>query len=114
MRPSRRQLLELALIAGAGASFAELPSPAATGNPASIETFLPKLRELRDEFRARVCAWVRDGRLVRPDGFLYAVDVAQLMACFVDASDQTGYFRLRRYAGERFVVDDPSDPLTRG
>jgi hypothetical protein len=119
--PSRRQVLEFAVAAGvgAGASFAQAPrgevrSGAAAKDPPSVESFLPRVRELREQFRTRVAAWVRDDRLVRPDGYVYAVDVAQLMACFADAGDPAGYAKLRAKAAGAFVVDDPSDPFTRG
>jgi hypothetical protein len=120
--PSRRQVLEFAALAagvGAAASFAEMPSgdaPPRTppGATPTIESFLVKVRELRDEFRSRVAAWVRDERLVRPDGFIYAVDVAQLMACFADGADRAGYEQLRGHAVDRLLVDNPSDPFTRG
>jgi len=97
-RPTRRQVLELAVAAGVGAgtSFADAPSVAApprtpTGAlpPPTIESFVAKVRELQAEFRSRVAEWVRDDRLVRPDGYVYAVDVAQLMACFADSGNVT-------------------------
>jgi hypothetical protein len=120
--PSRRQVLELAVAVGvgAGSSFAEAPHDATPprGAEASVgpplESFLPRVRDLREQFRARVAAWVRDDRLVRPDGFVYAVDVAQLMACFADAGERDGYETLRARAVGRLVVDDRSDPYTRG
>ena len=117
--PSRRQLLEIALVAGAAASFAEVPSRAAPGGakarePLPLEALLPKIHDLRDQFLARAAAWVDDGRLVRPDGFVYAVDVAQLMACFAAAADEMRYEALRAYAVRHLLVDDPSDPFTRG
>ena len=122
-RPTRRQVLELAVAAGVGAgtSFADAPSVAApprtpTGAlpPPTIESFVAKVRELQAEFRSRVAEWVRDDRLVRPDGHVYAVDVAQLMACFADSGDRDGYERLRGQALGRLVVEDRSDPFTRG
>ena len=118
--PSRRQLLELAVVAGVGASasFIEPASKAAPGgashSPPPLENFLAQVRASRQRFRDRVAAWVRDERLVRPDGYVYAVDVAQLMACFVDAGDREGYARLRAHAADHLVVDNPSDPFTRG
>jgi hypothetical protein len=122
-RPSRRQVLELAVAAGVGAgtSFARVPSGAAQPRAGAeappappVESFLATVRALREQFRTRVAAWVRDDRLVRPDGFVYAVDVAQLMACFADAGDRAGYDKLRTQAVGRLVVDDRSDPYTRG
>ena len=124
-RPSRRKVLEFAALAagaGAGASFAEVPPGAAPSHgagaeappPPALESFLPRVREMREQFRARVAAWVKDDRLVRPDGYVYAVDVAQLMACFADAGERGGYAKLRGDAVKRLVVDNPSDPYSRG
>ena len=72
------------------------------------------MTRLRDQVRALVRGWVDAGKLVRPDGFVYAVDVAQLMACFAEAGDAEGYARLRDESLRRLVVDDRSDPFTRG
>ena len=76
--------------------------------------YVDTVRKLRDEFRRRVSAWVKGERLARPDGHVYAVDVAQLMACSAEASDRDGYAALRAVAADRLVVDEPSDPFTRG
>jgi hypothetical protein len=119
MTLTRRRLLQAsaagaaAMTAGMTASFA--PRPAAPGGHGTrVEDFLPTVTKLRDHVRTLARGWVDAGRLVRPDGFVYAVDVAQLMACFADAGDAEGYARLRDDALKHLVVDDRSDPYTRG
>lgn len=115
---TRRRLLQGSAVAGAAmsvamtASFA--PEIGQPGRAPEVGDYVGKIATLRDQVRALVRGWVDAGRLVRPDGFVYAVDVAQLMACMVGASDDEGYLRLRDQAVTHFVVDDPSDPLTRG
>jgi hypothetical protein len=117
---TRRRLLQASAAAGAAmslgmsASFAPPPQQRSEVPPSKIGDYTAKVAQLRDQVRALVRGWVDAGRLVRPDGFVYAVDVAQLMACFVDAGDADGYARLREQALSHLVVDDRSDPFTRG
>jgi len=117
---TRRRLLQASAAAGAAmslgvsASFAPEPASRQRGAPFAVGDYAAKVTELRDQVRRLVRGWVDAGRLVRPDGFVYAVDVAQLMACFVDAGDAGGYAALRDRALAHLVVDDESDPYTRG
>jgi hypothetical protein len=117
---TRRRLLQASAAAGAAmslgmsASFAPEPGRRADAPPPKIADYVDKVAALREQVRRLVRGWVDGGRLVRPDGFVYAVDVAQLMACFVDAGDAEGYDRLRGQALSHLVVDDKSDPFTRG
>jgi hypothetical protein len=117
---TRRRLLQASAAAGAAmslgmsASFAPEPGRQADAPLPQIGDYAAKVARMRDQVRALVRGWVDGGRLVRPDGFVYAVDVAQLMACFVDAGDAEGYGRLREQALTHLVVDDRSDPFTRG
>jgi len=111
--PTRRNVLEMALLAGAVVPTASLaPAPAVEARP--VADYLPAVRALRDKVRTLVRGWGGGEQLVRPDGFVYAVDVAQLMACFVDAADRDGYGRMRDHAVRHLVRDDKSDPFTRG
>jgi hypothetical protein len=117
---TRRRLLQASAAAGAAmslgmsASFAPGPGQGPNVPPPQLGDYATKVAQLRDQVRALVRRWVDAGRLVRPDGFVYAVDVAQLMACFVDAGDADAYGRLREQALTHLVVDDRSDPFTRG
>jgi hypothetical protein len=117
---TRRRLLHASAAAGAAmslgmsASFAPEPVRRADAPAPQIGDYTAKVAQLRDQVRALVRGWVDAGRLVRPDGFVYALDVAQLMACFVDAGDAEGYDRLRGQALSHLVVDDKSDPFARG
>lgn len=111
--PSRRQILE-GTVGAAVAATASFAAPAGAPAALPLEAYLSKVRDLRDEVRRRVRGWVDAGRLARPDGFVYAVDVAQLMACFVEADHRSHYEKLRDHALYHLIVDDPSDAFTRG
>jgi hypothetical protein len=117
---TRRRLLQASAAAGAAmslgmsASFAPEPARQPDAPAPRLADYTAKVAALRDQVCALVRSWIDGGRLVRPDGFVYAVDVAQLMACFVDAGDAEGYGRLREQALSHLVVDDKSDPFTRG
>ena len=116
---TRRRLLQSSAAAGAaislGMSASFAPQPAAQpGRPPEVADYRDAITRLQAQVRTLARSWVDDDRLVRPDGFVYAVDVAQLMACFADAGDEGGYARLREQALDRLVVDDRSDPFARG
>jgi hypothetical protein len=117
---TRRRLLQASAAAGVGvsigmtASFAPTAAQQATGRAPQVGDYVEKVKTLREQVRTLVRGWIDAARLVRPDGFVYAVDVAQLMACFVDAGDADAYARLRDEAVKHLIVDDRSDPFTRG
>lgn len=116
---TRRRLLQSSAVAGAAlslgmsASFAPQPQTP-PGRSAEVADYTEAITRLREQVRALARSWVEGDRLVRPDGFVYAVDVAQLMACFADAGDEDGYVRLHRQAMDRVVTNDRSDRFTTG
>ena len=116
---TRRRLLQSSAAAGAAvslgmsASFAPRPETQ-PGRAPQVADYADAVTSLREQVRALARSWVDGDRLVRADGFVYAVDVAQLMACFADAGDEAGYTRLWKQAMDRLVMDDRSDPFTRG
>jgi len=69
--------------------------------------------EVEAALKARVVAWLDNNALARADGFIYAVDVGQLMCYAVRCGDRKLYERLREEAN-LFVVDREDDPFTRG
>ena len=97
--PAPRRALAAALLAALGAC-GRVPLPAEA--PA-----------LEARLAARVRGWVEAGELARPDGYVYAVEVGELLAWSALAGDRPLYDRLRAEA-LRFVRDDPSDPYTQG
>ena len=71
-------------------------------------------RETQTELHALAKARVTRGMLARTDGYAYAVDVALLMIFAAREGDREMYEPLRDFAIERYVLDDPEDPYTRG
>jgi hypothetical protein len=92
--------------AAAGALLAAL---AACGRPAPPEE--APLLEAR--LAERVRGWVAEGDLARADGYVYAVEVGELLAWAALAGDR-GFYDALHAEALRFVRDDPSDPYTRG
>ncbi|MEM7309619.1 MAG: hypothetical protein AAF682_23290 [Planctomycetota bacterium] len=101
---SRRGLLRwlwaaaLALVAACGTE----PPPA------------ERARELERALAERVIAWVESGELARPNDFVYAVDLGQLLAWSALAGEERLYLTLRDRCARELVLDDASDPYTRG
>src|SRR5215207_5888585 len=95
---TRRRLLQSTAAAGAcaaaGVSASFAPSAPAPARPPEIADYLETVKKLREQVRALAGGWVESNHVVRPDGFVYAVDVTQLLACTVDAGDGAGYLRL--------------------
>lgn len=50
----------------------------------------------------------------RPNGYVYAVDIGQLMLYFANKGDLANYMGFRQLAIEQLILDDPSDPYTQG
>ncbi len=99
-------LVLLAALVGLAGFSARDPAPPPLDRPA--------LEALRDALAARARGWVEAGGPRRADGFIYAVDVAHLMEHAALAGDRPLYDRLRAFADAHLVLDDPSDPYTRG
>jgi hypothetical protein len=67
-------------------------------------------QELHQLARERVLS----GMLHRTDGWIFTVDVALLMIFSAGEDDAEMYGSLREFAIDHLVLDDPSDPYTRG
>lgn len=52
--------------------------------------------------------------LQRPDGYIYAIDLTEMMLLAVETQDQDLYQQLRDKAVTHLLAHDPSDPLTDG
>src|SRR5438105_8145376 len=77
--PSRRQVLEVALLAGIGGAAAAASARAAIAKPLDLKDIFPKLRDLRDVLHREVRDWLRAQTFPRPQTFTYTVDVGQLL-----------------------------------
>ncbi len=79
-------------------------------SPSEPEGARATKKELHELAKARVIR----GMLARTDGYAYAVDVSLLMIFAAQEGDREMYEPLRDFAIERYVLDDPEDPYTRG
>ena len=61
-----------------------------------------------------MAGWVARDELARADGYVYAVDVAQLLEYAARTRNTSLYGPLRDFVVARLVLDDPADPYTRG
>ena len=92
-RLNRRQLLEAVTVTGL-AGFVSSIAPAAPrrAHPADLAPFLPRAREMRATLQAHARRWLLEGggahALRRRDGYIFAIDVAQLLWYFALAHDR--------------------------
>lgn len=63
------------------------------------------LEALRARLSAQVHGWVRAGEMARPDGFVYGVDVGQLVIHAARARDVALYDELTRFVREHLIMD---------
>ena len=121
--PSRRQVLEAALVTGlAGAVSSIAPAAPRRESPQDLAPFLPRIREMRATLHQRVRPWalaVNEGGIARKEGkpddhHTYTVDIGQLMWHFAMMSDSEPYTALRDFAARYLIVDIKEDPFTKG
>lgn len=67
-----------------------------------------------DPLLALARQWARDGTLVRPDGYVYTIDLAQLITVFHRAGDAASARHLTDIARRHLIRTDRSDPFTDG
>lgn len=116
-RISRRTILwgtaaaSFAATTGLIAEHSSLAQPTAPGN---LRELAPALRDLQSALHDQARLWISADRLLRDDGYLYAVDVGQLMICMAGVGDRESYDVLRKRAVADLIRDDPREPYTRG
>ncbi|MEX0774154.1 MAG: hypothetical protein WD042_00425 [Phycisphaeraceae bacterium] len=69
---------------------------------------------LERRIRDFTMAWLDSADTARYDGFTYSVDMGQLLIYAAQANDRAMYDRLRRWAIDNVILNDPQDPFTRG
>jgi len=114
--PSRRDILHTALAAGVGTALGAAASPARADPPlpADLTKLAPQIKSIREQLHLLAHQWLDRKQLARPDGFIYTVDVAQLMIYFAQAADAGGYATLHDSAAGHLVRDERDDPYTKG
>ena len=85
-------------------------TPAAQINPA----LMAELESLRANLHQDLQMWIAAGDLARPNGYVYAVDLGQLLLYFANQDDLENYTSVRKLAMRNLILDDPSDPYTQG
>jgi len=116
-RISRRTILWGAAAASLAATtglIAEHSSLAQPTGPASVRELAPDFRELQSALHDQARQWISADRLLRDDGYLYAVDIGQLMICMAGVQDRESYDLLRKRAIAELIRDDPHEPYMRG
>ena len=73
-----------------------------------------RVAAVEDALVERVHVWIESGDLAREDGFVYAIDLGQLLLYAARAGDEGLYAPLRELCLAHLVLDDPEDPFTRG
>ncbi|MCC7144827.1 MAG: hypothetical protein IT443_00115 [Phycisphaeraceae bacterium] len=95
-----------ALLALAWARKVPAPTQTQASGPTALEVQQKLHRTVRD--------WVQSKRWQRPDGWIYTIDLAQVMLYAALTGDRPTYETIRDFAIERLVVKEASDPYTRG
>jgi hypothetical protein len=114
---TRRQIIQAAAMAGIGSALGARAVQPALGQPlrpADLAQLAPELRRLQQRFLEIAARWTASDRLARGDGYVYAVDVGQLMICFAQARDASNYTKLVDRATHHLVCDVPKEPYSRG
>ena len=62
----------------------------------------------------RVRRWIRQDRLARPNGYLYAVELGQMLTYTARCKQKLAYQHFRKLAKQHFIRDLRSDPYTKG
>ncbi|HPZ10494.1 MAG TPA: hypothetical protein PL110_20560 [Candidatus Eremiobacteraeota bacterium] len=69
---------------------------------------------LEELLHKQVHKWILEEDLARSDGYIYTVDIGQIMIYFALKGNLKGYSTLRDFAVENIIVNDPGKPFTRG
>lgn len=73
-----------------------------------------QLQALQTNITDDLQAWIAAANFARPNGYVYAVDIGQLMLYFANQGDFENYMGFRQLAIQYLILDDPSDPYTQG
>ncbi len=72
------------------------------------------LQELHSRIYEQAQTLIAQGQGARPDGYIYTVDLTQLLTYAALNKDRRLYIPLRDFAVRHLIVDNGSDPYTRG
>lgn len=109
---TRRRWLQLVAAAGVGAIGWSGPSrPISRAHDDNFKDMARMLTPLEAQFAAALFGWLDAGKLVRDDGFLYAIDLGLLSIYAAGELDAGKYRHVRDYAVNHFLTNSPNDPL---
>ncbi|MGB0388448.1 MAG: hypothetical protein ACPGWR_26820 [Ardenticatenaceae bacterium] len=75
---------------------------------------IAEVESVRAQVHKNIQRWLAGGDLARPNGYVYAIDIAQLLIYFADVGDLENYNRFRQLALDNLIINDRSDPFTQG
>lgn len=73
-----------------------------------------ELEALQASLHQKIETWVVEASLARPNGYVYAIDIGQLLIHFATVGDKENYIVFRNLALTNLLVHDPSDSFTQG
>jgi hypothetical protein len=113
---TRRQILRIGICAAIGSAVGSASNwiGAQPAQPADIELLLPKFKSIRQRLHVRARALTDVRKLVRSNGFIYTIDVAQLLIYFAQAGELESYTALGAHAEKNLVCDNPQHPFLKG
>lgn len=85
----------------------EAPAPA-------LDVSQAELAALQTELEAYIEQRIKNDELVRSNGYVYAIDLAQLQIYFANQDNLASYSYFRNLALKNLLIDDQSDPYTQG
>lgn len=110
-RLTRRRLLQLAGAAGIAALAWSWPRRASDVTAhVNLRHIAQALAPLEARLADAALGWLTSGRLVREDGFLYAIDLGLLSIYAASELDQQRYQLVRDFTVRHFLTDSPRVP----
>ncbi len=89
------------------------PASQATSAP-TLDVSQAELAALQGELEAYIQKLITDDQLARSNGYIYAIDLAQLQIYFANEDKLESYSYFRNLALRNLLIDDQSDPYTQG
>lgn len=108
----RALILAAALAIAAIAAVAALTLPRVAAQPETPPP--PTPAELERKLWEHASRWIQRGELARENGFIYTVDLAQLMHAAAQRGRRDDYLQIRELTVTHVVLDKKDDPFTRG
>lgn len=93
---------------------AEVESDSPEAPAPVLEVSQAELAALQTELEAYIEQLIKNDELVRSNGYIYAIDLAQLQIYFANQDKLASYSYFRNLALKNLLIDDQSDPYTQG